>query len=53
MVYLLSHLAGGYDREGLNERLGTMHYHSGIHVPDGVLLQPAALVRGLAVGNLH
>ncbi|MBL4891836.1 MAG: FAD-binding oxidoreductase [Rhizobiaceae bacterium] len=37
-----------HDRETLNEKLGTEHYHSGIHVPDGVLLQPASLVRGLA-----
>ncbi|PCI03900.1 MAG: FAD-dependent oxidoreductase [Hyphomicrobiales bacterium] len=37
-----------HDREALNEKLGTRHYHSGIHVPGGVLLQPAALVQGLA-----
>ncbi|MFK5977864.1 MAG: FAD-binding oxidoreductase [Rhizobiaceae bacterium] len=37
-----------HDQETLNERLGTRHYHSGIHVPVGVLLQPAALVRGIA-----
>lgn len=37
-----------HDRETLNEKLGTRHYKSGIHVPGGVLLQPAALVRGLA-----
>ena len=36
------------DREALNEKLGTSYYNSGIHVPGGVLLQPAALVRGLA-----
>ncbi len=36
------------DRDALNARLGTQHYLNGIHVPGGVLLQPASLVRGLA-----
>ncbi|MHA1530356.1 MAG: FAD-dependent oxidoreductase [Alphaproteobacteria bacterium] len=36
------------DRQALSERLGTNLYQVGVHVPDGVLLQPAALVRGLA-----
>ncbi len=36
------------EREAIGERLGTDHYQAGIHVPNGVLLQPAALVRGLA-----
>lgn len=36
------------DREDLFERLGSTHYKRGFHIPQGVLLQPAALVRGLA-----
>ncbi len=37
-----------YDRDQLVALLGTPHYQTGIHIPGGVLLQPAALVRGLA-----
>jgi glycine/D-amino acid oxidase-like deaminating enzyme len=36
------------DRQALSERLGTTLYQVGVHVPNGVLLQPAALVRALA-----
>jgi glycine/D-amino acid oxidase-like deaminating enzyme len=36
------------DRDELQGRLGTGLYQSGVHVPQGALLQPAALVRGLA-----
>ena len=36
------------DAEALNGRLGTALYRVGVHVHKGVLLQPAALVRGLA-----
>jgi glycine/D-amino acid oxidase-like deaminating enzyme len=36
------------DRDELQGRLGTGLYKSGVHVPQGALLQPAALVRGLA-----
>jgi glycine/D-amino acid oxidase-like deaminating enzyme len=36
------------DQDNLEQRLGTRLYRRGVHVPDGVLLQPAALVRGLA-----
>ncbi len=36
------------DRQALSERLGTALYQVGVHVANGVLLQPAALVRGLA-----
>ncbi len=36
------------DRESLNARLGTTLYQVGVHVQKGALLQPAALVRGLA-----
>jgi glycine/D-amino acid oxidase-like deaminating enzyme len=36
------------DKDALSARLGTVHYSRGIHVPYGALLQPAALVRGLA-----
>ncbi len=39
------------DRAALSAQLGTSHYECGIHVHQGALLQPAALVRGLA-GNL-
>ncbi len=36
------------DDEALAEKLGTPHYRAGVHVHDGALLQPAALLRGLA-----
>ncbi|MCH7880340.1 MAG: FAD-dependent oxidoreductase [Proteobacteria bacterium] len=36
------------DKTALHDRLGTSLYQVGIHVTDGALLQPAALVRGLA-----
>jgi glycine/D-amino acid oxidase-like deaminating enzyme len=36
------------DQDALSARLGSAHYWRGIHVPNGALLQPAALVRGLA-----
>jgi glycine/D-amino acid oxidase-like deaminating enzyme len=36
------------DGPALNARLGTALYQAGVHVHQGVLLQPAALVRGLA-----
>ncbi len=36
------------DAQALKQRLGTDLYQRGVHVPNGVLLQPAALVRGLA-----
>lgn len=36
------------DRSALSERLGTDHYQAGIHIADGALVQPAALVSGLA-----
>lgn len=36
------------DQTGLNERLGSLAYRKGFHVHEGALLQPAALVRGLA-----
>lgn len=36
------------DRQQLRERLGTSYFHSGIYTPGGGLLNPAALVRGLA-----
>ncbi len=36
------------DRETLSAHLGTALYQLGVHVHQGVLLQPAALVRGLA-----
>ena len=36
------------DRSELKECLGTSLYETGLHVPSGALLQPAALVRGLA-----
>ncbi len=41
------------DQDQLEERLGTSHYRRGVHVPNGVLLQPAALVRGLADSLPH
>jgi glycine/D-amino acid oxidase-like deaminating enzyme len=36
------------DQDALFERLGSTQYKRGFHVPEGALLQPAALVRGLA-----
>ncbi|MBT4490786.1 MAG: FAD-dependent oxidoreductase, partial [Rhodospirillaceae bacterium] len=36
------------DRTALQGRLGTAYYQHGVHVHQGALLQPAALVRGLA-----
>ena len=36
------------DKTDLHERLGTSLYQAGIHIADGALVQPAALVRGLA-----
>jgi len=36
------------DKAALYNRLGTDLYQAGVHVSDGVLLHPAALVRGLA-----
>jgi glycine/D-amino acid oxidase-like deaminating enzyme len=36
------------DREAMRELLGTNLYQAGIHIADGALVQPAALVRGLA-----
>ena len=36
------------DRQALQDRLGTAVYHKGVHVPVGALVQPAALVYGLA-----
>lgn len=36
------------DQAGLADRLGTQLYQAGVHVHAGVLVQPAALVRGLA-----
>ncbi len=37
-----------FEREELKARLGTRLYKKGIHVPGGALVQPAALVCGLA-----
>ena len=36
------------DAGALAARLGSAHYRAGVHVHEGALLQPAALVRGLA-----
>ncbi len=36
------------DQQALFERLGTQVYKTGVHVPVGALVQPAALVYGLA-----
>ena len=36
------------DAEALCERIGSQYYRAGIHIADGGLVQPAALVRGLA-----
>jgi glycine/D-amino acid oxidase-like deaminating enzyme len=41
------------DQDQLAERLGTTHYRAGVHVHTGVLVQPAALVRGLATALPH
>lgn len=38
------------NQTALRERLGTSLYRRGVHVNDGALVQPAALVRGLADG---
>ncbi|MDR5744754.1 FAD-dependent oxidoreductase [Caballeronia sp. LZ029] len=37
-----------FDREGLNEKIGTPYYQYGFHSPNNVFVQPAALIRGLA-----
>jgi glycine/D-amino acid oxidase-like deaminating enzyme len=37
-------------QDDLKARLGTSHYKAGVHVQDGALVQPAALLRGLAAG---
>jgi glycine/D-amino acid oxidase-like deaminating enzyme len=37
-----------YDQVGLEARLGTSYYGYGLHSPDCSLVQPAALIRGLA-----
>lgn len=37
-----------YDRDKLRERLGTAHFTAGIYTPGTVLVNPAALTRGLA-----
>ncbi len=36
------------DAEDLSQRLGSAHYHCGLKIAHGALLQPAALVYGLA-----
>ena len=36
------------NKEDMNNRLGTALYEAGVHVHEGALVQPAALVRGLA-----
>ncbi len=36
------------EREALERAIGTRHYARGVHVASTILLQPAALVRGLA-----
>ena len=36
------------DRAALEERIGTAYYGCGLHTEDGYVLDPAALVRGLA-----
>ncbi|WP_085908810.1 NAD(P)/FAD-dependent oxidoreductase [Kiloniella majae] len=41
------------NQDELTERLGTNLYKSGVHVPKGVLLQPAALVHGLGDNLPH
>lgn len=37
-----------FERDALHQRLGTRHFRSGIYTPGCVLLNPAALCRGLA-----
>ncbi len=37
-----------FDREGLNQKIGTPYYQYGFHSPNNVFVQPAALIRGLA-----
>ncbi|WP_420800028.1 NAD(P)/FAD-dependent oxidoreductase [Paraburkholderia tagetis] len=37
-----------FDREALQEKLGTSYYKFGYHSPNNVFVQPAALIRGLA-----
>lgn len=37
-----------HDAAALRRRIGTAHYRAAIHTPGGVLVQPAALARGLA-----
>ncbi len=44
------------DRDGLRERVGSGYYRSGLFTAWGYLVQPAALIRGLAdslPGNVH
>ncbi len=44
------------NQDQLQARLGTPLYKRGVHIPQGALLQPAALVRGLALSlppNVH
>lgn len=36
-----------FEHERLTERLGTKHYHCAVRTTEGVLVQPAALARGL------
>ena len=36
------------DKTAMQKILGTSHYQAGIHIADGALVQPAALVQGLA-----
>jgi glycine/D-amino acid oxidase-like deaminating enzyme len=36
------------ERDALERAIGTRHYARGVHVPSTILVQPAALVRGLA-----
>ena len=36
------------DRKALRKKLGTDMYRAGVHVAEGALMQPAAMVRGLA-----
>ncbi|MEM5340498.1 NAD(P)/FAD-dependent oxidoreductase [Paraburkholderia azotifigens] len=37
-----------FDRDALQEKLGTSYYRYGFHSPNNVFVQPAALIRGLA-----
>ena len=44
------------DRDQLRERIGTSYYRCGLFTEEGYLVQPAALIRGLAdalPGNVH